>query len=233
MQEKIDGLRAIYCNGKFYSRDSKVWDYRMYMHIAPCNLFIMDGEFYCPGMRLQEINAAMAVNRITPTNATKRIKFYIFDIINEEKQYLRLARLDALGEMPGCRTVPWKTADTQGDVDDFYQHTVAQGGEGIILRNLKGFYEGDRSWNLMKMKATQTAVYVCIAVKRGKGKYSDTLGSLTLDCGKNQTVGCSGMTDVQRDDFWKLPPIGERVKIEFDDTSNNGTPLRPRFLTIV
>lgn len=232
VQEKLDGVRAIHCNGKFYSRTRNTWLPEMTRHIEPTNLYILDGEFYHPNRSLQEINGAMSINRLEPTEITKEIKFYIFDMINLDKQYLRTARLESLGDMPGCKIVPSKLVQNQGEADDYYRSILAKGGEGIVYRRLDGLYVGDRTDLLLKQKKTTTKEFVCVGVTPGKGKYSDTLGALKLDNGDGQTFKASGMTDAERDKFWANPPIGKQITVRYDNTSDNGTPVRARYVTI-
>jgi DNA ligase-1 len=117
---------------------------------------------------------------------------------------------------------------------------VAQGFEGIMLKDLDAPYECRRSSFWMKLKPVLSVDLSIIAVEEGTGKNTGKLGALVcegVDNGRHIKVNVgSGLTDAQRIDFWNnrdsLP--GQTVEILCDVITQNqdgGYSLRfPRFL---
>lgn len=83
----------------------------------------------------------------------------------------------------------------------------ARGGEGVMLKHIKGTYRpGKRSGDWLKVKAVQTADGVILGYNPGEGKYEDTVGSIIigqygLPQGPDRLLpvtNISGMTDEMR-----------------------------------
>jgi DNA ligase-1 len=122
----------------------------------------------------------------------------------------------------------------------FADDAVAQGFEGIMIKDLDAPYECRRSSFWMKLKPVLSVDLSIIAVEEGTGKNTGKLGALVcegVDNGRHIKVNVgSGLTDAQRIDFWNnrdsLP--GQTVEILCDVITQNqdgGYSLRfPRFL---
>jgi bifunctional non-homologous end joining protein LigD len=98
-----------------------------------------------------------------------------------------------------------KAIDTfTDDFDGLYNSVLACGGEGIVLKKATAIYqEGARSKDWLKVKHQETHDCFIIGLKKGKGKYTDTFGSLVIGQytmeGKLIVVGaCSGFDDATR-----------------------------------
>jgi DNA ligase-1 len=128
------------------------------------------------------------------------------------------------------------------EVMDFYQQQVEAGFEGIIVKDLESHYIYDRGKNWLKLKPTDTWDLRVAGMEEGKGRLVGRLGKLVCE-GKDHGTGVdlsvrvgSGLSDVQRDEFWKNPEgvIGRVVEVMADVVSQNtdGThSLRfPRFV---
>src|SRR5262249_36888189 len=95
VQPKLNGVRALYQAGVFQSRDEKLWQPEVVKHLTDelgqfsqyLGNVCLDGEFYCHGMRLQEINGAIAVNRKEPCKVTPQICFHVFDVVNPHEKF--------------------------------------------------------------------------------------------------------------------------------------------------
>lgn len=107
-----------------------------------------------------------------------------------------------------------------------------KGEEGVILRDLKAPYEeGKRNCNLMKIKMECDADMVVVDMKRGQGKYSDTLGALVCRTKDGTLHEISGMTDAMRATWWNYPTdiLGSIIEIKAMKRNPDGTFREPRF----
>ena len=89
---------------------------------------------------------------------------------------------------------------------DLYQEKLAEGEEGIILKDPEGHWEDKRVKHQIKMKAELEADLRVVGFTEGTGKYAGKIGSLMVESadGKVKTSVGTGLTDEQRSlDFVK------------------------------
>lgn len=278
VQPKLNGIRALYQNGNFQSRDGIPFPAGLLQHLAEPLLktfgpeVILDGELYVHGWPLQRINAAVTPVRQTPTEDTVLVEYHIFDTVDFNKSFSkrkvgRCVHLDA-GDKPPIRFVQHEVVDDKQAADRMYHLFVSDGYEGMMYRlgscpytvpKQESYPEGmlrnsklcsrflsdkdNRCWHLLKRKDWQDAEFECEGVQEGEGKYKDTLGALVCRCPVPNAfsqlgvpansdlsttfhVG-SGLTDSQRDFYWRNPPIGKLIKVKYLCLSSDGIPLNP------
>ena len=125
----------------------------------------------------------------------------------------------------------------------YAEDKVAEGYEGVMIKNLAAPYECKRASHWMKWKPTITVDLEVIDVEPGTGRNQGRLGALVCsgsDNGREITVNVgSGFSDGDRDSFWHHHSngntiIGQIVEVEADVVTQNkdGTySLRfPRFV---
>ena len=133
------------------------------------------------------------------------------------------------------------TDEGQNRFSEINKQAVDGGYEGVMIKDIMGAYECDRSSSWLKMKPFIEVSLNIVGVEEGTGKNKGRLGALICqgtDAGKeiNVNVG-SGLTDKDREDFWNARDtlIGKIVEVRADSVSQNqdGTySLRfPRFKT--
>ena len=184
--------------------------------------------------------------------------FNIFDIvpinefynsIYEEPLSKRLKILDKL--RPVVDTMPnvdlltsikvnLDTAAGKDQLERYAKDMVAQGFEGIMIKDLDAYYECKRNTSWMKWKPTLTVDLEVVDVQEGTGKNKGRLGALVCagyDQGVDIAVNVgSGFTDAARNDYWDNCDsiIGRTAEVLCDAVTQNkdGTySLRfPRFV---
>lgn len=132
------------------------------------------------------------------------------------------------------------TAEGRDQFQRYCNDKVAEGFEGVMIKELKAPYLCKRTTEWLKYKPVITVDLEVIDVEEGTGKNIGRLGALVchgVDHGKTITVNCgSGFSDIQRDDIWtnRSVVVGQTVEILADAVSQNqdGTySLRfPRFV---
>ena len=130
IQPKLNGVRGIHLpRGKFQSRYGEIWNDSVVEHalsaLTRVGLFL-DGEFYCHGMSLQNINSRIAVVRGEPHAERDKIKFCIFDVIVDAPFYKRNLVLHKLRERfkdhPAISVVKTFEIATEAEGDYYYNH---------------------------------------------------------------------------------------------------------------
>jgi DNA ligase-1 len=122
----------------------------------------------------------------------------------------------------------WSLQEAQAYADTI----ISLGGEGAVLRNPEGLYQGGkRNQDIIKLKKGVSFDLKVLEVKRGKGKYADTLGTLVCKWKDGKTIEISGMTDNERDLWWNDPCfiVGSIVQVDAMCESSKGLLREPRF----
>lgn len=158
---KLDGLRCLAtCKTGYVELKSRTGQIYTVEHVQRDLLAIMepgevwDGELYIHGKALQEIQSA--VNK--PNDDTPFLTFQIFDVVVEDETYEeRVKRFLPISfsvrRVEWVRILPVLQIQNEYEMKVKHGRAVAEGYEGIMLRNYKGVYEsGKRSADLQKYK---------------------------------------------------------------------------------
>lgn len=241
VQPKLDGIRAIYCEGKLHSRRGHVIEGCPKLTELVTGMFdyrVVDGELFSKEHTFQEISGR--VRRTANVNEPKWICYHAFDIVEDEPYCERMTELKGVFQRTGHTLFlkRIKFVDTQLAVNEhhlkaLYYEFLERGYEGIIIRKPEGEYEqGKRSYNLIKKKPSlDMEVYIRDFIE-GKGKHKGRLGALkcmTSD-GKTVHVG-SGFDDGMRELLWErqLKYRGASVTIKYQELTDDGIPRFPIF----
>jgi len=127
-----------------------------------------------------------------------------------------------------------------GDIEyrDYNKKMVAEGFEGIMIKDPDSKYECKRSTSWLKQKPFIEVSLTVIETEEGTGRNAGKMGALVcegVEDGKTIKVNVgSGFSDKDRDEFWECRVDGQVVEVRADAITQNqdGTySLRfPRFL---
>ena len=242
VQPKLNGLRALYQNGQFWSRDEIQWQPAVVHHIVSelaqvvAPNWILDGEFYTHGQSLQQINSAIAVKRLFPTQQTLSISFNVFDAVSERPFHIRYPEvIQSLRDLKHTKLVPTHVCTTLDEATDLFNKYKNQKFEGIMYRlDPHGYTEAKRVSHLLKRKAWLDEEFEIIGFEEGEGKCNGLLGALVCrtPSGKSFRVG-TGFDDITRKLFILDPPIGLLAKVQFIGYSDSGIPTNTSFQGLV
>lgn len=237
VQPKLNGIRALYQNGRMYSRDEIPWQEnvlehitRELKHIIPSD-WILDGELYMHGWSLQRINSAVAVKRNFPTNETASVIYNVFDTVSSKDFITRFAELCILLRcVKATRLVPTHPCSTVLDGDTWFAHYIRESYEGIIYRIINRPYEPSKRVNhMLKRKGWQDDEFTITGVEEGEGRCAGMLGALELICDGGAFKVGTGYDDKTRQEYLLNPPIGQRATIQYLMLSDAGIPLNTSF----
>jgi len=254
LEVKLDGVRVLAvvqgASVTLYSRNGKPFE--NFPHVAEAiaanrryigaydGRFVLDGEIV--GASFQQL--MRQAQRKTDADTTDMV-YHVFDIIPLDsfqeghynaQQHKRLDVLagsrarfdetDCLRLMDGI-DVDLDTAEGHDVMNRYAQDAVANGFEGIMIKDLGAPYECKRSSFWMKWTPTITVDLTIVGFEEGTGRNAGRLGAIIYEGVDNErnirvNVG-TGYSDNDRDEFWAardqlLGVIGE---IQADAVTQN------------
>jgi ATP-dependent DNA ligase len=233
---KLNGLRCMWIPGRgFFTREGIQWRPEVLAHIQPAGDLILDGELYCHGMALQQINSAVGINRLGPGDNAEKVSFNVFDNVGTGNALDRMLRLGNL-RGPGYQVVHWERCLTRIDVDRFYEQYISQGYEGQILKSVYGAYipQGTNkraTLNLQRRKAFVHGEFKCIGVELSdEPRIAGLVGALVFHNPKGPSfkVG-TGFDDILRREWVTNPPVGRIATLRYLYLSKDGIPNNSSF----
>jgi DNA ligase-1 len=254
LEVKLDGVRVLAvvqgASVTLYSRNGKVFE--NFPHVAEAiaanrryigaydGRFVLDGEIV--GASFQQL--MRQAQRKTDADTTDMV-YHVFDIIPLDsfqeghynaQQHKRLDILagsrarfdetDCLRLMDGI-DVDLDTAEGHDVMNRYAQDAVANGFEGIMIKDLGAPYECKRSSFWMKWKPTITVDLTIVGFEEGTGRNAGRLGAIIYEGVDNErnirvNVG-TGYSDSDRDEFWAVRDqlLGVIGEIEADAVTQN------------
>lgn len=177
-QPKLDGIRATYNfkNKQMYSRNLIPFNGLQHItnEIKSCD-FILDGELYSDELPFQKINGIVRKETLSETDLKTilKIQFRVYDIVTDKPFKDRNKMLSDWFSKNNFQFIKMvkTTSITKENVNKTHDAFVAEGYEGLILRNKESIYEKDtRSYNLQKFKKFDDSEFKIIGFKEGVGK---------------------------------------------------------------
>jgi DNA ligase-1 len=215
--------------------------------------FVLDGEIVG-----ESFQALMKQAHRKGNARTKDMTYYIFDVIpladfergfwnaQQHKRTLMLSiNQEHIESEPNLRVMPGMdvdlgTAEGQDIMRRFATDAVADGFEGIMIKDVGAPYECKRTTFWLKWKPVITVDLNIVGFEEGTGRNAGRLGAIICegnDADRNIRVNVgSGLTDADRVEYWTARDtlLGQVVEVAADAVTQNqdGTySLRfPRFV---
>lgn len=259
VQKKYDGVRALYQNGHFQSRDGIPWDVKKLAHISSelralfAPEIILDGELYHHGWALGRINSAVAVNSPDLTDETSQIVYHVFDVVDFTLPFDMRFSTSLKHKLNFCKnSYATETLEIklQQEADDYYAKVVSEGFEGIMYRLGDCTYtqpkqvggsgrtkflsdQDNRVWHLLKRKDWKDDWFRCTNIEEGEGKNGGRVGALVFETLTGKTFRCGiGIDDTQRQAWFDQLDlvVGKSFHIKFRVYTADGIPFNPSIL---
>jgi ATP-dependent DNA ligase len=161
VQKKFDGTRCVAVpQSGLYSRNRKSYPHldhiKEEINKLPANM-VLDGELYSNTLSFQEIVGLVKKETLKAGDEEKQlqIQFHVYDIINEAPYVQRYANLQLLFRRYKFKhlvLVKTEHCESEEKMKEMHAQYVAEGYEGIMLRNKEGTYSNARSVHLQKYK---------------------------------------------------------------------------------
>jgi DNA ligase-1 len=243
-----DGVTLYSRNGKVFDNFSDVeYDIeqilpqlRNQLDFAPGVSFVLDGEIV--GESFQKL--MRQAHRKYDADATGMV-YHVFDVVplkdfesgvyrypqRQRQEQLERCR-DLLRGTNTVRVMPGETRDLstpegQQYLVEFFDAAIAQGYEGIMIKDPDAAYECKRTSSWLKWKPTITVDLNIVGFEEGTGRNAGRLGAIIcegVDDGRDIRVNVgSGFGDSDRDEYWthRDQLLGRIVEVQADTVSQN------------
>ena len=232
VSEKLDGVRARWDGEALYSRGGNRFNAPAWF-IDGFPAEALDGELWM-GRRTFEVLSGTVRRKTPDASAWRRVRYMVFDLPGLAAPFdERLQRMRQMFDDPPSSHIAlveqFRVA-SEAELMATLEEVVADGGEGLMLRDGRSFHRAGRSDDLLKLKTYQDAEAIVVGHLPGKGKYAGLLGSLLVEMpdGRRFRLG-TGFSDAMRRD---PPPVGATVTFKYAGTTVNGIPRFASFLRI-
>ena len=131
-------------------------------------------------------------------------------------------------------TVTSTIVQTLDEAQDIFQGYLADGYEGIILKDGSGIWEDKRSKTQIKFKGELECDLKIVAVEEGTGKATGMLGAIVCESSDGivkVNVG-SGFTDAHRKQYWKENIVDKIVAVKYNARIKNKNGEESLFLPV-
>jgi DNA ligase-1 len=232
VSEKLDGVRAFWDGQTLRFRSGRVIAAPAWF-TAALPPTALDGELWLGRGRFDELSGI--VRRASPLDADwHQVQYMIFDLpqatepFSERVQHLQTVVAQA--QQPWLQAVPQQRVADAAALQGLLKHTVAQGGEGLVLHRANALWSPGRSDALQKLKPLPDDDARVVAQLPGKGRHAGRLGALLLEMSDGQRFALgTGFSDAQRDD---PPAVGSVVTYRYRDRTPKGLPRFASFLRV-
>ena len=236
MSKKIDGMRA-YWNGEILLTrgGNEIFAPDWFTEGLPD--YHLDGElvFAPDGQECGNFQQTCSVvKRHNPDERWKHILYFVFEFPSREFTFEALYDwAKCLVPPPYVRVLEQTVCAGAEHLREVHDEYVANGGEGIMLRNPTSMYEFKRSNGILKVKIFDDAEATVIDHLPGKGKHEGRMGGAICtwtDERNSRTfhVGV-GWTDAEREN---PPEIGSVITFQYFGMTDAGSPRHPKYMRV-
>lgn len=233
MSLKYDGVRGIYKDGQFYTRNGHVLKGLEHLTtvLLDQNCGPLDGELCIPGEHFQ-----VASGQIRSDKPSSNVVYHVFDLPEStEPFFMRLQALSDWVPPENVLVVKHKLVTTQKTVDRNFAKALEAGYEGLVLKTPNHLYKPGRNADWLKMKATRSTELVILEVYEGEGKWEGMAGGCI--CGGTDTPGLarvrasSGrLSNADKQYVWdnQADYIGRPIEVLYHEETPTGSLRHPR-----
>ena len=239
VQRKFDGTRCVAIPQiGLFSRNRKQYPHLEHiledLRSLPESI-VLDGELYSDELTFQEIVGLVKKETLKPADAEKmmKIKFHCYDLISDAPYEDRLARLQALFSRFAFKAIVQVATDlcpSREALKTLHDKYVAEGFEGIMLRNKTGIYRvGVRSADLQKYKEFCDDEYAVTGFREGEGiEKGCVIWVCRTEAGQEFACRPRGTREDRIALFARGASfIGKRLTVRYQELTTDGIPRFP------
>jgi DNA ligase-1 len=226
MSEKLDGIRA-YWNGKELKTKNGNTIHAPKWFIKDFPAYHLDGELWTKRGDFENIQSIVLDDK--PSKKWQEITYNIFEVPNHEGNFTeRLESIDKnISHMNIIKQIRCKDKE---HLQEYLKKIEKLGGEGVVIKNPKLSYFTGRSSQILKVKSFADMEGEVIGINKGKGKFKNLMGSLTLKLKNGIVFKLGGGFDLSER---KSPPLlYSKVTFKYYGFTKNGKPKFASFLRV-
>ena len=237
VQAKLDGVRCIFRNGALTSRQGKTFPNMEHItqDLEGCEL-VLDGELYSDTLNFQQFVGLVRKKKHNPAEKVllRQVKYWVYDCVNDKPFE---ERHGALKEMfHGARAfghvemLPTDECRTKAELKGFHDRFVADGKEGLIIRNKTGLYQlAARSKDLQKFKEFEDAEFTVVEYTDGVGSEKGlVIWVCETEDKKKFSVRPRGTHEERAELFNDAESyVGKKLTVRYQELTEDGIPRFP------
>jgi DNA ligase-1 len=237
VQPKLNGVRCIYQNGKFMSRQGK--EFTTLSHLVPelkkLGLDTPDGEIYVHGMGFQDIIRLVKKDRGV---SNEQLEYWLYDQVNKDpfsNRLIAIAKAFIGTERLHIKQVKTYEVNSDAEIKTWHDKWVQEGFEGVIIRNMDGLYvPKHRSKDLQKYKEFIDEEFEITGGHEGSGPDAGTVVfEVKTKAGKVFSVRPKGTREQRAAWFQGLKKLkGKSLTVRYQNLSEDGIPIFPVGVTV-
>lgn len=214
MAEKFDGFRALWDGQRFVSREGMEIPTPAFFR-AGLPPFALDGELWAGRGGFEKAQSCIGGGE-----GWEQMRFMVFDVPCMGLSFRERTAMipTAVAAARYARTVDYHTCLGVDHVRAELARVVADGGEGLVLRNPKSRYEQKRSYQFLKAKPVADAEARVLA-------HNDRHSIRVLGNGLEFNIAAGLPRET-------LPPVGCVVTFSYRGRTANGVPRHAAFMRV-
>ena len=199
------------------------------------NIKYLDGELYNHEYHNKFEELSSFIRQEKPIDGCEIVKYYVYDfphptMTNGERNKVLQSLLPVFENTP-IHIVETIVVNDEDELMDAFDHFIALGYEGCMVRNMDGLYVNKRSYDLQKVKEFSDSEYKVIDVKVGtKGSMA---GKAIFVCETEEGIQFAAKMVGKMDDLIKYAnnpelAIGRMMTVKYQGLTNkNNVPRFP------
>jgi DNA ligase-1 len=236
VQAKLDGVRCIFKNGVLTSRQGKVFPDMEHITTDLEGVeLVLDGELYSDTLTFQQFVGLVRKKKHNAAEKVllRQVKYWVYDCVNDEPFE---NRIETLWEMFGERSydhiklLPTDECKTKAELKGFHDRFVAEGKEGLIIRNKAGLYQlAARSKDLQKFKEFEDAEFTVVEYTDGVGSEKGlVIWVCETEDKKKFSVRPRGTHEERAELFEDAESyVGKKLTVRYQELTEDGIPRFP------
>lgn len=243
VERKMDGIRCLYIDGQLMTRNGD--PIHGADHIAEalraiehelCRPTFFDGEWI-----VDDSFDATLDHYSTGGRNGDQGTFWLFDMIDMEEWRgnmsgeALLARRRKIDRLPAAltngavRVLPWDYCETASDAEAIARDVIANGGEGIIMKDPRATYRRERTGAWLRIKRSEIASGKVVAAVP-QAKDPTKLGAILLDLDGQMIRVSAGFSAADRASLMAQGIVGRSAMVEMMERTASGQARQARFV---
>ena len=237
VQAKLDGVRCIFRNGVLTSRQGKVFPDMEHITADLEGVeLVLDGELYSDTLNFQQFVGLVRKKKHNAAEKVllRQVKYWVYDCVNDSPFADRFETLRTM--FHGARAfehverLPTEVCQTKDELKGFHDRYVADGKEGLIIRNSAGLYQlAARSKDLQKYKEFEDAEFTVVEFTDGVGSEKGlVIWVCETEDKKKFSVRPRGTHEERTELFNDAESyVGKKLTVRYQELTEDGIPRFP------